>query len=246
MSRTATQIAAIVQSRIGNRVNGVFGTRSVEDVILDSINDGIYTIVEQDETNAIRFVRKKATIAVTDAAYEYAFPTTDIDSETIRIKSILNITAFILSDDYGWKLMQLSQRRRDQMFPFTNDSLTGRPSYFCPYGENIEIYPYPDQSYTLNLNVSVWPDRIAINEEQPLGSEFDKTIADYATFDVFRTAQLTEDAAFWLKAFDMSLTSVMQSATRNPDWAPSGEQALYLPNQLNPGADPFTRSNPQA
>ena len=241
-SRTASQIADRVIDSIGNRSGGTIGARNVQDVILDSINDGISTIMRRMDVST---TEKNATIAITNAAYSYAVPTTDDASATIRVKEILKVRLLKTGETYGWDCIKLSQRRKDQIFPLTLSSYSGRPIYYCQFGSNIEFHPYPDGNYTAYLRVATWLDRITINTQSPLDEEFDDIIEAYATGDIFRRLQLTDDANYWMQIFEQKFNEIRQQTDREADWEPSAEPDPAIGGPItDPALNPFVRRYP--
>lgn len=238
MPRTASQIAAIVQSRIGNRAGGRIGARNIDDAILDAINDGIMDIAKRENVQALR---RRATITVTTSASVYAVPTTDEDSNTIRVNQIGRVRFVRDGDTIGYNLIRLSPRRQDSIAPVTNSSHVGHPRFYSVHNGEIELVPYPDVAGTLYLRVSIYPDRITINQQHPFGDEYDDVIEAFATSDIMASLQLTDDSNVWLNKYAVRLSVVMQNERNNPDWEPSLEPDSYRMNLAFPNQDPFVR-----
>lgn len=241
-SRTASEIVTRVQDAIGNRFEGTMGSRDIQDVILDSLNDVISDVAKRYDLNVLA---RNATISVTSSNYRYAVPTSDTDSNTIRIKNILKASILRSGDTIGWELKRLSQRRKDSLFSVQSTTTSGRPIYYMKFGSNLELSPWPDTTYTVYLRTTIWPDKITINQTHPLPEQWDSVLEAGTTADIFGRLQLVEDADRWLAIYEKKAKDLWQQECEEPDWEPSLQPDSYRGNlSADPANDPFVRRYP--
>ena len=238
MSRTASEIIAIVRGRLGQRANGQIGGRSLESAALDAINDGILDISRKENVPELL---RNASISMSTSDNVYAVPTQDSDGNTIRIKDILRIRAKRTSETTAWTVRRLSQRRFDALYPEVNSDHIGEPRFYMVQDQDIEFAPYPDQTYELAMRVSIWPVRITINQTQPYPEEFDDVIEAFVTSDLMASLQLNDDAELWRSRYFERLGSTLQAIRAKPDWEPSvGPDSYQGSSSTDPARDPFT------
>ena len=83
MPKTASQMSTVVKRNIGGRENGFVGTSSVDDMILDAINDTIMSIVKRQSD--LPELQRDVTFQILDTDCTYDIPTEDVDGNTISI-----------------------------------------------------------------------------------------------------------------------------------------------------------------
>lgn len=222
MSKTVQSIIDNVKDHLGNRASGYIGSRATETVILDAINLGVLKISKSKKH--IACFEKLVSIAVTSGDYQYAMPVLDTLGTSIKIKKFLRFVIRKPAETTGYTVSRISPFQRDRIFPLTNTSHQGRPAYYSIYGSLIELYPFPDDTYTMTGRAIVYPNTlIATSPETSLGMEFDDVIEEFATGECFARLQQQEDASAWFTRYASNLSRTLASLDDYPD----EEQFVY-------------------
>lgn len=242
-SRTAAQIRDIVIGRIGGRASGKIGDRNIDDVVLDAINDSIKRISKRPD---VPEMQDKATQQWTTSDYQYDLPTTNLDGNEIRIKSIFRLRAYQVGTINAFTMEKITPRKMDALYPIRNLILPKRPQYYCIQEMNVlELDAYPNCAYTADFRVTVWPSRISIDQTQPYQEEWDDVIEAFTTADVFNSLQLTDDAIQWERIAEARFLETIHAKREDPDLRLSLSPDQYRISQYgmgsNPGTDPYVR-----
>jgi len=242
-AKTGTELITAVKDHLGDRASGYVGSRGVDDAVLDSVNKAVERIPKKYNVIALQ---KNLTISVTTAAYKYAVPVTDDSGNTIRIKNIFRLVRVLSGETTGYPVHKITTWKRDLVFPLTNSTVhSGPPSYYSIFAGYIELYPYPDDTYSIYLRVNCFANKITSatqGQPQPLGEEWDDVIEAYATHDMFAKLQEPNDSKNWYDIYEEELKIVKASLEDDPDWSPSSAQfEEYRSNDYQ--NDPFIRSN---
>jgi hypothetical protein len=233
---TGNQIIAMVQGNLGARDSGKIGIKDVSEAIMDFLNDALFKIPLRLDVPALQV---NETISVTTSDYKYALPTS-----SGRIKNVINVRNKLIGEDLVYPMMKLSTQRRDERFSTTSSAIaTGRPVFYSSFGGYIEVYPFPDDSYTLYLRVNVYPTKFTastLSAVQSLGEEFDGVLVEYTTARAFLAIQQTQDAATWFQLYTNSLRDLISTIRKEPDWTPdsSMERGRAVADPQN---DPFVK-----
>jgi len=215
---TGTELVTAVQSHLGNRDSGKIGSSDVATAARDSVNKAISSIARR--VKRVADLERNATVSVTTAGYEYAEPTTDEDSNTISVRAYLKASVFKVGETVGYPVVKIPLRMRDAYWPLTNSDRSGRPAYYNRFGSNLEVYPYPDDSYTINLRVLIWPTLYTsalLGNDNPLGIEWDDATEAYATAITFGKLQQNDDASWWQGQFEILYRETVEAVRNDPD-----------------------------
>lgn len=227
MQKTVQELVNSVKSNIGDRQTGTIGSLSVDSAALNAINTCLIKIAKKKKH--IKEFEKWATINVTSSTYLYPMPVLDTLGVAIRVKKILRIVSVRSGEVTGVPLERIHPLRRDTIFPLTNTSRVGRPTIYSCYSNTIELFPFPEDNYTLQMRVITWPVALTINSANSgLGEEFDSVIEEYSTSECFSKLQQHEDAAVWMLKYEKDLEETLGSLNDYPDeeWFPTGTTAL--------------------
>jgi len=216
MSMTVQQIIDNVKDHLGNRASGYIGSRATETVILDTINLCLLKISKCKKH--IPAFEKVVTIAVSSGNYQYALPVMDSTGSQIKIKKFLRFVIAKPGETTGYNVSRITAFHRDRVFPLTNTSHTGRPAYYSIYGSLMELYPFPDDIYTMTGRAIVYPSRVlATGVDSGIGMEFDDVIEEFATGECFARLQQPEDSNSWLSRYKQNLKETLASLDDYPD-----------------------------
>jgi len=200
---TINDILVNVKQNLGNRSSGVIGGTPVDTVVLVGINYGFKNIIKLANPT---YYDRVCSLALTSANYKYDIPTTDIDTNTIKVKQITGARLFLTGETASWIVNQITM---PQWMSYDEPSVTdtGVPSIFAFYQNKLWFTTYPDTSYTLKLAVNIIPQDFAVADlYKVLGVDdiWIETIEAYATHYCFSKLQQTADALFWKDAFNDS------------------------------------------
>lgn len=238
---TGTVLIQEALSHLGSRSSGYVGDLDVNEAALRSVNSALYRIVKRTTP---RNLLRNANITVTTATYKYAEPTTDSGSNAITIRNYISMIEYKSGETVGYPVKKLLARQKDCIFPLTNNSNeTGRPMYYSVFAGYIELFPYPDGTYYLNLRVGVWPTKFTsstLANVHPLGEEWDEVIVAFAVAELFKKLQQPDDANVWEGTFQNLLESTVEAIREDPDFELDTDMTDYW-GHPNPSRDPFTK-----
>ncbi len=135
----------------------------------------------------------------------------------------------------------------DKLVPKPNESTTGLPTWYVPYGttNTFELFRIPDTSYVLRLRYSYWPTSLTTDAQTSDYTYMDDVLIHYATANLWFWLQEYTDAKEWRMEGDRLLVSAIEAEkTANPDWTPVGEGFSTAPSTTIAEYynDPFIRS----
>ena len=216
-TKTGTELVSAIKSHIGDRNNGKVGSTSVNDAVQDSINRALYDITRK---HSFKELERAATISIVDSAYEYTMPTTDTDSNTISIKNILVATLQKAGETTVHRLVRINAQQRYRAYPDVSNTVTGYPSHYTEFGTKLNVFPYPDGSYTLTLYANTWPTLFAestLGNAHPLGEYVNDLIENFAVADIFYKLEQIDDASLFMGKYEMGLTRTIGAIRTKPD-----------------------------
>jgi len=238
---TGQEFIDTVKSHLGDRSSGMIGSLPVDTAVMYAVNAALLRVARKKNFSEME---RRLSIDVTDSAYQYPFPTLDTDgTTTIRVKkNLMQLTCIRNGETIGYPVKKLTTWRRDQIFPITDaSSHTGRPEFYSIWANMLEVWPYPDDSYTLYLRCYIWP-RLYTTALLSLSSPYDEDM-DYcfeaaATGNCFARLQQQEDAMYWYKEFTNAFHEIKIDRWNDSDWQiDSG----MIPESIsmNKALDPF-------
>ena len=149
--RTNQELIDEVKTNLGKIDSGEIGSRTVDEAIREFINFAFLKIVKKTSYE-IGFLERDFTINVTSSAYKYTIPTTDVSGNTVKIKNYVKLVIKEVGATTGDPLERITPSRRFTIFPLTNSSHKARPWLYSIFAGNIELYPFPGQSYTIEAS----------------------------------------------------------------------------------------------
>jgi len=240
---TGQELIDAVKSHLGDRSSGMIGSIAVDTAVMNSVNKGLLRIGKKYNTKVLQ---RNLSLTVTDAAYRYAEPVLDSDGTTaISIKNYIKLVSVRSGETTGQPLVKLTTWRRDQLFPVTNISVTGRPQYYSVFASYLEFYPYPEDDYTISIRANIWPTKYTasnVDQVHPLGEQWDEALEAFATHDCFAKLQQSDDAASWYVIFRTALHDTKIAFEDDPDWAPEGDMLSPARGSGNQSIDPFVQN----
>ena len=152
----------------------------------------------------------KATTETIANQSEYSLPL-----GTDRLKDLVSIT---LSDgsSRGVRLKYVPYRQFHEIIPVPSSGQLGKPQHYAVWDNVIQLYPTPNDIFTLNLLYVKWPDKLVDGEEPEITGVDDLIIAG-ATSSLFMSLQQVEPAGIWHQQFNVLLNEAIQADVKNTD-----------------------------
>lgn len=205
--KTYAQLKADVQKNLGNRGDKVDSIASA----INTAQDRIARIFGFDN------LREKSSFSIDntgDNSADAVIAYTTITS-THRIRAILTIRA--LDEARSRKLVRRTPEQFDAIVPDISYPSRNIPQTYIDYSASIEIYPLPDQIYTIAVRYSRYP--IALVEDADT-SEFDgmdDLIVFFATFYVYKELGELDRAASYEKDAKKFIAEAVDEDTEDKD-----------------------------
>lgn len=239
-SLTVSLLTDRIKQNVGNRYTGRIGASTFEDTVLAKLNNVVMAIGR--DFWYIPELQRKASIDVSSSGYSYSLPTVDEDSNTIRIRAITRATIVKDGESQGYSLVRLSEQERGSYFPRTSSDIAQTyPKYYSEIAGKVELYPYPDGDYTVELVVTIYPTFLTVNSTLPYGDEWNDCIEAGVTGQIFASLMLPDDATLWNRAYIDRMRSIKESMRQKPNWKPGFYICDGIVSQ-DPVNDPFVRS----
>lgn len=127
----------------------------------------------------------------------------DTDFSLVRAKDIFSIR--LMDGANSRKLEYVPFRSLDERVPYTEITGTGRSKYYAIRGKYVELYPIPDDAYSLYVQHSQWPAVMTADANETEFADIDHVIIALAT--------------------DMALASLEGGSS---DWATRAKQLLGM------------------
>ena len=180
--------------------------------------------------------RKIYTASTTASTKNYALPT--------GYKTIYDLR--LIDGTSSRKLEHAQGQHFDEMVAYPEDQSEGRPCWYVPYGNSMDLYPIPDASYNMIIKCTVWPTTItATTDYVSYDSDKDDLLVYGMSEELFQLLQMHEDGAVWGAKFKIALRDAIDVDGKYPDWNPVGRGFDFTKERYvgDPWLDPFVRRN---
>lgn len=210
MSLTLTELRARVRTNTG---------------VVDTLTDAALTAMLNDTQRSMarrhnwRDLNMLSEATLTVGTYRYAFPS-DM-KESLGIRLIDGVNSYLLIEQTADWL--------DRHDPNPPASSTGTPSFYCVDGRYYEIYPRPDQAYTIYIRYTRWPTALSVDTDVCLITDVDEALIAGASQRAFESRQEYDDAAFWERRFEKLVREAVIQDSARPVWRPSAVSEGTLP-----------------
>ena len=225
--KTGSELITAVTGNIGNRSTGKIGGQTVSDAILGHINDSMMSIAKEFDPSELE---KLYSVDVTTSTNQYSLPSSEGD-----IKNMVIVRLLSDGESNHSVLTRLSQQRWLSFFTDNTSAVAGRPSEYYVHGGVINLYPYPEDDYTLQIFCNVWPTYFTtdmISQAHPLGAKWDDFIVKDVTYRTQHSLQQIKDAELWHRLAREELKKVKGVLRKEPDllWdsSMSGEDLVSM------------------
>jgi len=136
-----------------------------------------------------------------------------------NMKDLYSIT--VQNGGQSTKLIYVYPRLFDKVIPRIEERGTDQPTHYVDYGTTYELYPIPDQAYTLRIRYSKYPAEMTDDTDTPELTRKDALIVAVATVFGFWSLREVEDAAYWGAQIVPTLYNASLSSDHSAeDWTP--------------------------
>lgn len=168
-------------------------------------------MVRMSRKHDFRECRKIYYTSTVDGTKNYAFPT--------GYKTIFDLR--LIDGTSSRKLEHLQGQYFDEMVAYPEGESEGRSAWYVPYGNNFDLFPIPDTTYTLYIKCTIWPTILAATTDSVIyDSDKDDLLVYGLSEELFQLMQMHEDAAVWGAKFKMALRDAIDVDGKYPDWNP--------------------------
>lgn len=186
-----------------------------------TLSDRVVVWLNRAQTYIVRdydMLFARSTTYTVAAQQTYAFPS--------NINAIYSMT--IQNGTQSWKLKCVMPWEFDRYAANPSSDTNTQSAIYIPYKTtgDFELYPIPDDVYTLNLRYSTIPTALATDasttDYSALGIDVDDVLIKYATSEGYKYLQELVDSAKWEADARASAKKVYANTQGSPDWSPSG------------------------
>ena len=175
---------------------------------LDWLNRVMYRMARAHNFRELYTTSTPSTAAST---YTYTLPTNWKTLSTITVRDTTSPV----------KLKGMTQRQFDLLSPYPANDTKAKPTQYVLHGNQYDLYPVPDDIYTLQIRYYKWPTIItsvatAIDYEP----NKDDIIVAGMTGEGFDFLQMYEDGKAWTEKFLVMAKEAIVLDTRQPDLEP--------------------------
>lgn len=234
---TYQELLTEAMSRISVRSTGNVGTEDAETTAIRALNTARRNLAEDID---VPEYRRRASVAVLTTAYSYDYPTVDSDGAAITVAEIRSARLLASGDTYDRELEQITPDAADR-WPTPTSSVTGRPYHFYQDGRKIYFLVYPDEAYTMNLKVRVYPVSLtAADLSGTVEIGYENCLSYYTTHLLFSWQQATDDASYWHGLYRMARNQAHADRVRKGHVLVDSRRRPGL--SADPTYDPLVRS----
>lgn len=155
-----------------------------------------------------------------------------------------DITAIVLLDSANSRrLRRWTPRRLAGRYPRPENYAEQRPRIYARQGNQVEMFPIPDDTYTLRIFYPQWPTPLTADGNTSDFENKDELIIIGTVLETYMALEEYRSAAVWLQRFRGMLDDA-RDAEGDEDWEPVADEFMSEPSVLSgqpwlePGADP--------
>jgi len=145
------------------------------------------------------------------------------DQKRYQLPSDLHILVDLIleDDDNSRRLVAVHPRRFDDIIPYPESDITGRPKWYVQYGNYVELYPIPDDAYNLHIRYYKFPSEMTSDSDTPDITNVDDVLCAYAAY--LACVALNEPDEIvnqWKNEYMRRLSLAIAADKRKPDYSP--------------------------
>jgi len=180
--------------------------RTDKDTQIDvAINDAIKDIGRHREWKDLRIEKE---ITLTIDTYRYAFPS---DMNTCLSMKIYDGTESV-------ELMERTKEWLNRAVPAPASDGTARPQYYAVDGNYYELYPVPNEAYTVRILYLRWPAELTLDSQACDIDGIDDVVVSLATSGVYASLGQLDMANYWENKYLRSRKDASIADSRRPNY----------------------------
>lgn len=154
---------------------------------------------------------------LTEDTGNYTFATLGISN----VRQIMSIK--IINDTRSEKLTYLHPRNFRKRFPNPAADTKQQPVYYTTWGSLVEVYPYPDDDYVVQLHWNKYPEDFTAVSSPSAYENKDDLITAAAVMEAYIGLQQYEDAKNWMsQSYIPKFQDILRLEFQPADWEPEG------------------------
>lgn len=131
------------------------------------------------------------------------------------------IDLFITTDDYAKILTYVDFKDIDKAYPDAADDNPGTPRFWYMVGNTINVYPKPDQAYTLTLRFIKRPTELSADADVPeVPKEFEELLVYGASYRAFEEKDMDDKAAVFENKYLAEVQKLVNRYSRRQTSSP--------------------------
>lgn len=212
MARTGTELVGNSLSWLGDRAEGYIGGQTPTNAALSALNDVLHDLGSDPDVPELE---KSYEVSATSSAFRYALPEA---ANSVRIKKLLGVRALRSGEVYDYPLTQMPKMYTFARAATPVSDSQGSPVFFRIFARNMEIFPWPDDDYTVTIYCYIWPTEYTVGtlgNEQPFGREWDRVIEYLLTAQLYYKLQQFEEGAIWESRYEKAKARTQAASVGN-------------------------------
>ena len=176
--------------------------------------------------------------ATVDGTKRYPMITGTSNLGLTRPKDISSIR--LIDSENSRTLVRWSQRKFDKHFPYPTNYTEQRPKLYIRWGSYVEMFPIPDDAYTLHIRYPQWPTVLSTGTQTTDFEEKDQLLITGGILETYLALEEYDDAEVWYARFLGQLKDAVV-AEGDVDWEPQAEEfnAITGYSSGSPWTDPY-------
>ncbi len=195
--------------------------------ILDFLNDALKVMARRHEWRDLRIVR---TTTLTTGEFRYSFPDDMRDTHGIRI---IDSTSSVL-------LVEKTKLWLNNLEPNPDSDSVAKPAFYAVDGNYFEVFPRPDQDYTIYLDMTRWPTALVNDADTPELDQVDDVLVAYATAELYASIQMLTESERWERRFETRFKAAWMQDNSRPNHQPV-QDGVVTAGGVGPVSDYWNR-----
>lgn len=159
----------------------------------------------------------------------------------LSLSTYRNIYTFmVLDDSQYYEIQYITPVDWDRIVGPNVSGTSGKPTIFTIWNRNIEVYPSPDEAYTVRLRYYSYPVDVVSDTDSPSVTQADAVLVALTTAFCFLTLEQQKMSDTWLSQAVSILSLYKKEEGRIQNMLPVNIGTTGLSGR--PWADPFVKS----
>lgn len=200
--------------------------QELREEVRQNIHQQSGSIADERITDYINWAQQEIAQIRTFSEMLTSFSTTTVAAtqcynHPVDVKEIYSLV--LIDGANSRKLRQVSPRGYDYDVPYPENTTQGRPAYYIDYGDNFELYPIPDDAYSLEARCAVYPSDLSDDSDESDLEKKDALIVALASAYGARAIHEFQMAQYYENQVAARLLAhAIKADSKKPDWQPVG------------------------